>query len=282
MKYAGRIWIRRGPRRGLASRDDERLLSERRRSGDLPFDRREAPLATLDDLDLSLFRDSYLPRAFAPDVLEANGRTLVEQLAALQLLSPSGRPTYGALLLLGRNPRRWLPGAYVQFVRVDGADLTDPILDQKELSGNMAEILRSIDDLTRINIRIATRVEGAITEERRPDYPHAALQQLLVNAVLHRSYESAAPVYWYWFDDRVEIHSPGGLYGRVERQNFGAPGVTDYRNPTLAEGLKILGFVQRFGMGIALARRRCADNDNPPPEFDFSPHSVLACVRRRP
>ena len=89
-------------------------------------------------------------------------------------------------------------------------------------------------------------------------------------------------MYWYWFSDRVEIHSPGGLYGRVNESNFGQPGATDYRNQTLAEGLKVTGFVQRFGMGIELARRRCAENGNPPPAFTFSPSAVLATIRRRP
>jgi ATP-dependent DNA helicase RecG len=68
----------------------------------------------------------------------------------------------------------------------------------------------------------------------------------------------------------------------VNEQNFGDPGATDYRNPTLAEGLKVLGFVQRFGMGIELARRRCRENGNPEPRFVFSSSSVLATLWRRP
>jgi ATP-dependent DNA helicase RecG len=120
-----------------------------------------------------------------------------------------------------------------------------------------------------------------VEEERRPDYPLATLQQVLRNAVLHRNYESHVPVYWYWFADRIEIHSPGGLYGRVNEQNFGEAYATDYRNPVLAQGLKVLGFVQRFGHGIALARRACADNDNPPPKFEFSPSAVLCTIRTR-
>ncbi|HEU4538104.1 MAG TPA: ATP-binding protein, partial [Polyangiaceae bacterium] len=218
----------------------------------------------------------------SPDVLEENGRSVEEQLRALHLLAPKGGPTHAALLLLGRDPRQWLPGAYVQFVRYEGDDLTSPILDQKELGGRLPDVLRHVDDLTHINVRIETRVEGAATEQQRPDYPVAALQQLLRNAVLHRTYETNGPVYWYWFSDRVEIHSPGGLYGRVNAENFGTAGVTDYRNPTLAEGLKVLRFLQRFGMGIALARRRCQENGNPEPEFTFSPAAVLATVRRRP
>jgi ATP-dependent DNA helicase RecG len=51
-----------------------------------------------------------------------------------------------------------------------------------------------------------------------------------------------------------------------------------YRNPVLAEGLKVLGFVQRFGMGIALARRSCRDNGNPEPRFEFSPSALLCTL----
>lgn len=48
------------------------------------------------------------------------------------------------------------------------------------------------------------------------------------------------------------------------RENFGRPGITDYRNPHLAESMYILGYVQRFGMGIQIARKLLFDNGNPP------------------
>lgn len=102
----------------------------------------------------------------------------------------------------------------------------------------------------------------------------------LRNAVLHRSYETNAPIRWYWFADRVEIHSPGGLFGRVHEHNFGEPYATDDRNPRLAEGLKVLNYVQRFGVGIALARRACLELSCPAPGFEFSSSAVLAVVRR--
>jgi ATP-dependent DNA helicase RecG len=100
--------------------------------------------------------------------------------------------------------------------------------------------------------------------------------------VLHRSYEGTnAPVRVYWFADRIEIHSPGGPFGQVNPENFGRPGVTDYRNPHLAEALKILGFVQKFGAGIPIARQSLEKNANPPVEFVVEPNHVLAVVRRR-
>lgn len=102
------------------------------------------------------------------------------------------------------------------------------------------------------------------------------------NAILHRTDEGThAPVRVTWFDDRVEIQSPGGPYGQVTRETFGRDGVTDYRNPTLAEALKLLGFVERFGVGLAIARRALAANGSPPLELVVEDAHVLALVRRR-
>jgi ATP-dependent DNA helicase RecG len=102
------------------------------------------------------------------------------------------------------------------------------------------------------------------------------------NAILHRTYEGTnAPVRINWFSDRIEIHSPGGPFDQVTKENFGQPGVTDYRNPHLAEAMRVLGYVQRFGLGIQIARQMLADNGNPPPEFDVEQNFILALVRRR-
>ena len=116
VRYRGRVFIKVGPTVQLATPEEERQLTERRRASDLPFDMRPAADASLDDLDLDFVRTEYLPRAVALDVLEQNRRDLDAQLAGLRCLI-DGRPTQGALLGLGREPQRWLPGAYVQFLR---------------------------------------------------------------------------------------------------------------------------------------------------------------------
>ncbi|MFZ0135335.1 MAG: ATP-binding protein [Desulfobacterales bacterium] len=65
-------------------------------------------------------------------------------------------------------------------------------------------------------------------------------------------------------------------------ENFGQPGITDYRNPNLAEAMKVLGFVQRFGVGIAMAAKALLENGNPPAEFKVNSEAVLAILRRKP
>jgi predicted HTH transcriptional regulator len=71
VRYKGRIWIRVGPRRDLATAQDERLLNEKRRFRDQPFDARPCGGAEWKDLDLAWYRETYLPMAVAPDVLVA-------------------------------------------------------------------------------------------------------------------------------------------------------------------------------------------------------------------
>lgn len=285
VRYNGRIWIRVGPRRATASGEEERRLSERRRSRDLSFDLRIMKTATLHDLDQAVFVREYLPQAVAPDVVDANERNIEQQLASLRFVEvePPYCPTVAGLLVLGKTPADFIAGAYIQFLRVNGTQLSDPIADQKEIHGPLLDLLRRLDDLFSVNISTATDITSGPTELRRPDYPLVALQQIARNAVLHRDYETTnAPVRVTWFSDRIEIQNPGGPFGQVTVENFGAPGITDYRNPHLAEALKTLGFVQRFGAGIALARKSLADNENPPIEFKVEANHVLAIMRGCP
>lgn len=99
---------------------------------------------------------------------------------------------------------------------------------------------------------------------------------------MHRTYEGTnAPTRLYWYADRIEIQNPGGLYGRVNESNIGT-GATDYRNPLVAEAMHHLGFAQRFGLGIPLAKEALAQNGNPPLEFEFTSTHVRVTIRPAP
>lgn len=285
VRYKGRIWIRTGPRRGIASAQDERILNEKRRHGDLPFDLQPVPFATLADLSRILFEGEYLQSAIAPDVLAANERNYEQRLAACRMIESADNPVPTVLgcIVLSPRARDLIPCDYVQFLRIDGTTLADPIKDEEVIDGPLAQMLRRLDDKLEAHIQTAIDIASGSLERRTPDYPLAALQQLARNALMHRTYEATnAPVRITWFNDRIEITNPGGPYGIVTRQNFGKPGYTDYRNPNLAEAMKVLGFVQRFGVGIQMAQKALAYNGNPPAEFDPQDNLVLVTVRRRP
>lgn len=283
VKYKGRTYIRTGPRRDIANAQDERTLNERRRYRDLPFDLQPISFATLADLNRVVFEEEYLPGAFSADVLEANHRSYEERLSASRMIDAvdSATPTVLGGMVLGNRPRDLIPGNYVQFLRIDGDDLEAPIVDEVAIDGRLGEIVGRLDEKMKAHISTRVDLTSGDVEKRTADYPLAALQQLVRNAVMHRTYEATnAPIRISWFSDRIEIVSPGGPYGIVNAGNFGQPGITDYRNPHLAEALKVLGYVQRFGVGIASARKLLKENGNPPPEFNISANHVLVIVRR--
>jgi len=284
VRYKGRTWVRVGPRRATATAEEEKRLSEKRRSKDLPFELQPVKATALSDLDLDLFRNVYLPSAVAPEILAENSRVIEDQLASLRLVTPGPdfHPTTLGILALGRQPLDYIPCAYVQFLRIDGKELGDPIKDNQTIDGPLIQMLHMLDDKAEAHVHAEMDILTGQTASTHPDYPIVAIQQIIRNAVLHRIYEGTnAPVRFYWFDDRIEILSPGGPYGQVNRENFGQPGVTDYRNLHLGEIMRMLGYVQRFGFGIPLARRECLKNGNPEPEFVVEESHILAVLKER-
>ena len=283
VRFKGAIHVRTGSRRDVASAQDERMLNERRRFGDRPFDIQPVPTAGLADLDLTRFNNEYLTSAFSDEVLAANDRTLQQQLAATKMIAAVDEPnaTVLGILAIGKNPQDFLSGAYVQFLRIRGLDHGDDIADAEEIRGSIPEVLRRLTEKLAAHNRIAVDILTNYTEHRTELYPLEALHQFTRNAVMHRTYESTnAPIHVYWFDDRIEILSPGGPFGVVTAERFGEPGLVDYRNPNLADAMKTLGFVQRFGVGIPAARKQLSKAGYPDPEFEATDHHVRVTVGR--
>jgi ATP-dependent DNA helicase RecG len=163
------------------------------------FDVWTVPSASLEDLDMELFRRTYLPASFPIAMLAENQGTLEQQLTSMRLatVGPEVRPTHLGILVIGKNPRQFMPGAYVQFLRINGRELTDPIKNQKELDGPLVNLLRLLDEILKIHISVAADLTATPTEVRYPDYPIIGLQQLVRNAVLHRTYEGRAERAWH-------------------------------------------------------------------------------------
>jgi len=285
VRFRGRIWIRVGPRRALATAQDERILNEKRRHGDAPFDARPVRGATVDDLDLGRFQFLYLPRAFDLEVLEHNDRTVEERLAATKMIVSVDDPTPTALgvLMLSQKPMNFLPGAYLQLLRFDGEDRGTSVIDARRFEGPVTEALYGAGVWIQAHIRTSVEFGRTTTEIRRSTYAFEALQEFLHNAVMHRAYEaSTSPTQVSWFRDRVEIINSGGPFGDVTIDNFGQPGLIGYRNPSLAEAMRVMGLVQRYGAGIPLARQALRSNNQAEPEFQVDALWVRCTVRVRP
>ena len=285
VRHRGRTWIRVGPRRAVASAQDERVLNEKRRSRDRHFDAQPVRGAEVADLSIGRFTDEYLPAAVDPETLAANDRTPEQRLAAAKMIVSASNPvpTVAGILVLGKRPLDHLPGAYVQFLRIGGTERGDDVIDEARCEGLLSDLIRRLDDKLIAHNRTAVDFTSGPLEHRRSAYPLEALQQLTRNAVLHRTYEgTAAPVRVYWFDDRIEIVSPDGPYGIVTAETFGQADAVDYRNPILAEAMRVLGLVQRYGFGIPAARRALRQNGQPAPTFAIQANSIRCTVQAAP
>ena len=280
VRYKGRICIRNGPRRGYATEHEERILIERRVSQSRTFDAQPCLGSALDDLSTPLILIDYQQRAVAAEIIAENKRSVDQQLASLRFFDlKNGCPTHAGILLFGLDVRRWLPGAYIQFLRVEGDTLAAPVINDRELYGDLLTVLRELDALVDAQLMHFPVADSSLHERSVESYPRVAVRELLMNAVMHRDYASTAPLRVTWLEDRLEIQSPGGLYGEASPANF--PRQTSYRNPVVAEALKALGYVNRYGRGVLRAQDALANNGSPPAEFQFDAGYVLATIRRR-
>ena len=281
VRYKGRVWIRVGPSRRGANRQEERILTERRTALQRTFDARPCHGSTSEELIPDLFLVTYLPAAVARDVIEENRRDRDEQMASLRFHDLAADcPTNAGVLLFAKDPLRWIPGAWVQFVRWAGNTIADDPIATRRFSGDLLSVLRDVNAFVPLPTQSYPVAESVLRERTETDYPPVAIRELLLNAIMHRSYESNAPVRFYWYDDRIEIQSPGGLYGMASPENF--PRQTDYRNPVIAEAMATLGYVNAFGRGVIRAQEALRRNGNPAAEFAFEPSHVLATIRRKP
>ena len=279
MRYKGACWIRVGPSIHSASEEEENLLSAKRRAFDLPKDMEGVSGADRQsDLSLQYFKETYLPSAVSQDTLLENNRDIEKQMQSLRLLDSKGLPTMTGVLIMGKNPRYWFPEAYIQFIRFDGSKLTDTVKDQKVISGTLPDQITQLETLLKTHISTALKLSDK-QNIQSPDYPLTALSQISRNAIIHRDYTIYNPIKVYWFNDRIEIHSPGGPCGEINQENFGQERLTSYRNPSLAEALKNLGFVEKFGFGIAQSRKSLKENGNPDLDFKVQSTNVLSIIK---
>lgn len=275
IKYKGRTWIRIGPRKDIASEMEERALTERRRANIISFETYPCIDSTLDDLKLDLFRNVYLPAIMDEDALTGDKRDVKQQLSALRLYNTTEDcPTYAAIILFGKNPEYYLPGAYIQYVRFEGYDNAADIVNEHKFAGCLIEMLPKLD--TFIETAIIEKRPKPITALREKtiyNYPTWALRELLMNAVMHRDYQSNTPTKLYQYADKIEIDNAGGLYGNAKPENF--PNVNDYRNPIIAEAMKALGYVNRYNRGVVRVQKDLRDNGNQEAQFSVDNITVF-------
>jgi ATP-dependent DNA helicase RecG len=269
VKYKSVTYVRIGARKSEANEEEDRILREKSDIKSQTFDTTPCTYSTIDDLDLGLFKKEYLPKFVKASVLKNDKRTVKHQLASLKLFDlASDCPTVAGILLIGKDPTHILFGSYIQYVQFAGKNRASKVLNERQFSGNLLTMLKELEAFIKYTIQKQRPVfVSVLREEMRINYPYEAMRELALNLVMHRNYQTNSPAKFYEYSDRIEIDNPGNLYGKVHPDNF--PKETDYRNPIIAEAMKTLGYVNRFGRGIDMVQGELEENKNGVAEFKF-------------
>ncbi len=241
-----------------------------------PWDRRPCNGATVDDINFLVLREALvrmeLGRTSAESLLSDTEQVhaLVPPLCAREPLTGVLRPRNFAILLFGRSPQRFVPGAFAYFSRYPGITRATDYAERRELTGSLFE---QAVELSRLVAGEATLLMDK-TSARKPNvdrYPERALKEALGNALAHRDYSLPDPTRVTAFADRLEFHSPGGLPIGVtlEQLRKGASG-PQWRNQALAWVFMRIGLAQGEGQGLATMRELMKAAKNPAPQFAAS------------
>ena len=267
VRYRGRTFIRIGPRRDIATEAEERILFERRTSYMATFDATPCFGATIDSIDVDYIKAKYLPQVIDTEVLASDNRDIKEQLSSIHLFDlEHDCPTNAAIILFGNDPQYFLHGCYVQYVHFAGKDRGSEIVNERQIKGCLCKMLPQLESFVRDAVVTARPVSISMLREKTLlNYTDLALRELLMNACMHRDYQSNMPIRLYQYEDRIEILNAGGLYGEARPENF--PTVNDYRNPIVAEAMRGLKYVNMFNRGIQRVKNLLKENGNPEPIF---------------
>ena len=211
--------------------------------------------------------------------LERPGFAQLPEEQALEMLNVTrdGIPTLAAIMNFCVYPQGYLPQLAITAVVVPGTEIgqhdgvDSRFLDNKRIEGTIKTMVDDAITFCKRNMKIQTIIDPDTGKRKdRTEYPIEAIREAVLNALIHRDYShltEGTPVQINFFTDRLEIHSPGSLYGRmtVEQLGHARP---DLRNPALAVMTEVLVGAENRYSGIPTIRREMAAHNLPEPVFE--------------
>nr|VFJ94697.1 MAG: ATP-dependent DNA helicase RecG [Candidatus Kentron sp. H]VFJ95601.1 MAG: ATP-dependent DNA helicase RecG [Candidatus Kentron sp. H]VFK01849.1 MAG: ATP-dependent DNA helicase RecG [Candidatus Kentron sp. H] len=270
MDKNGVIWVKSGADKRKATAREE-MLRLFQSAGSVHGDEVPTQGLNISDLDLDYFK-KFLQENF-PD---NPGLPLPALLENMNLMKDGVFNISGALLFAA-NPSRRLPVFIVKAIAFPGETIHETdYLDSRDITGKIADIFHQSLGFVLGNIR---RVQGdqGVNAPGAPEIPRIALEELIVNALIHRDYFVSAPVKLFVFSDRVEIISPGHLPNNLTVENI-KRGNSNIRNPILASYATRLLPYRGIGSGVIRALRTYPAIDF---EDDRAGNRFIVTIRRK-
>lgn len=241
----------------------------------VPFDDRRATTVTIDELSPTLVRNflANINSDLVAPGLQIPDETLFRAIRITVPINAHSVPKNVGLLFFTIDPERYFPGARIEIVQF-GDDAGGDLLEEKVFRGPLhAQLTQALDYLNSFSTTLVRKIPRQAEVTRSVAFPYEAMEEALVNAVYHRSYEGALePVKVYLYPNRMEIISYPGPVPGIKLEHFTrgnrVPPVPN-RNRRIGEFLKELRLAEGRGTGIPKIRRKMDENGSPEPVFEF-------------
>lgn len=237
-------------------------------------DERTVPQASMDSLNKEAV-ESYL--ASRRDGKPGFSRVSDDQALEMLNVTHDGIPTLAAIMNFGIYPQGYFPQLCITAISVPGTEIGDVdtqevrFLDNRRIEGTIPEMIEESMSFCMKNMKVRTIIDSETGLRRdRTEYPIEAIREAVLNALIHRDYSiytEGTPVQIDFFADRLEIHSPGCLYGRMSIEQLGIAR-PDLRNPALAVMAEVLTSAENRYSGIPTMRRTMRESGLPDPVFE--------------
>jgi len=251
--------------------------------GDLrftPFDDTVCDGATLKDIDYAQV-EAFVDTAETAGRLSLKGSHAPRAVLQNFNLLKDNLPTNAAMLLFGKDPRRFFNNAQVHCFHFLGTEKRKPIVSQQPYEGRLIEVIdQSVEFvLGKMDRRVGTRA----TSTQAPvafEIPRPVITEAIVNAVTHRNYRHNGFVQVIVYADRIEVWNPGELPPGLTPDMLRRPHGPTPRNPLIAEPLFRVKYVEKAGTGTTDMIEDCRKAGLPEPDFEQrGPHFVVTLWR---
>jgi ATP-dependent DNA helicase RecG len=245
----------------------------------------EAALADLDRERLEEYlRQLRRARLDAP-YLNRPFEEVLKQLRIVRDTDGVLRPTLAGLLMFGLYPQTFEPQLVITFLHYYGADEAEKtprgerFLDNRKFEGPIPDMVEAVVNYAMASIRKSSLIEGLLRRDI-PEYPEEAVREAVVNAIAHRDYSAyvrGSYIQLRLFADRLEVQSPGGLYGNVTEETLEDEQST--RNRVLMRLMEDAHLVENRGSGIRAMIDAMRRLNLEPPRFQDRRASFLVTFR---
>ena len=273
MDNQGAILVKSGAdKRRVTSREEMQRMFQN--AGLIHGDEVPANGITVADIDLSYFK-KFFEREYK-EKLDDQGISLPNILENMNLLKDNILNISGALLF-AKSPQVRLPIFIVKSICYPGNIIDETkYLDSQDITGKLADVFQKSLSFVSGNLKYV-QGDRSINAPGEPEIPIETLEELLVNAIIHRDYFISAPIRVFVFRNRVEIISPGHLPNNLTIKNIKS-GNSNIRNPILASyATKILPY-RGLGTGIRRALQLYSEIDF---ENDLDGNQFKVIIKRK-